>query len=906
MRLTPSQSTIISGFSVALLALLFAGLSGLYQLSQINRQQQLISDEYLHKHHLVTVMLSASRERAINLTLMSNLDDPFERDDQFMAYHTNGARFASAREELLALPLEPEERELLRRQGEVVAEGLGSQLRSIELIGETRMSEARELLVVEAIPTQQRVFALLQRLADTQRELYQRHSESVAVEQWRRYLIIFGLLGAVAFIVALLALSRVLRGIDRTERELFEANERFNLAMRGANDGLWDWDIRSDSVYYSPRWKSMLGFGEHELDDTPETWEYLIHPDDRPRAEADIQAHLEGRTPHYENLQRMLHKDGEYRWHLERGIAVRDEQGRPYRMVGTNSDITARKSAEDALFEEKERAQVTLHSIGDAVITTDHEGRITYLNPTAERLCGWHMEEARQRPLETICELVDDEKHQPLENPLRDCLDKGQVAKLSCDTELRNRNGEFKAITASAAPIRSRGGAVLGAIMVLRDVTESREMARRLNWQARHDALTGLYNRQEIEARLEEHLEQARMEGTAHAFLYLDLDQFKLVNDTSGHLAGDELLRQLAYLLKQQIRAGDTIARLGGDEFGILLSGCPLKEAEEIADKLRRTVEEFRFVWDETSFELGVSIGLVQLDENSEGVTAVLSAADVACYTAKDLGRNRYHLYTPDDQELSRRHSEMSWVSRIRQALDENRLELYQQRIAPIQQADAPSHVEILLRMRDENGDMVPPAQFIPAAERYNLMGLVDRWVIDNTLAALREPTAPRRVAINLSGTSLGDEQLLEYIRERLEHHGIDATRLTFEITETAAITHLATAIHFIGELKKIGCRFALDDFGSGLSSFTYLKNLPVDYLKIDGSFVKDLIDDPIDLAMVDAINRVGRVMGIRTIAEFVENDAIKARLVELGVDYAQGYGIARPAPLSEWREECV
>lgn len=694
--------------------------------------------------------------------------------------------------------------------------------------------------------------------------------------------------------------------LEHAEHQLAASEERFDLAMRGANDGLWDWDAHTNQVYYSDRWKAMLGYEPDEIGESETEWADRVHPDDLPRAEAEIAAHLAGDTPFYQCEHRIRHRDGSWRWHLERGIAVRDEDGRPTRMVGTNTDITDAKLAKDALFEEKERALVTLGSIGDGVITTDDAGIITFLNQVAIDLTGWSASEAVGQPLETVFSLVDEQTREPSRSRVRECLMRGKITEQLSNALLINRQGGEVAVTDSAAPIRDRSGRVIGVVVVFHDVTQARDMAQRMTWQATHDTLTGLINRHEFERRLQDLLQSAQSRHKEHALLYLDLDQFKVVNDTCGHVAGDELLRQLAFLLEDTVRDSDTLARLGGDEFGVLLAGCPMDKASQVAEQVRQTIKEFRFVWEEKTFDIGVSIGLVQIDEHSHNLSSILSAADVACYAAKDLGRNRIHLYQPDDAELQQRHSEMQWVSRINEALGEDRLVLYSQAIRPVSASgDDAGHCEILVRMQDTEGKLVPPNLFIPAAERYNLMPAVDRWVVRNTLASIAgyeadHGTCMATVAINLSGSTFSEDSFLDFVREELRRHRVEPSRICFEITETSAITNLARANHFIRELKRIGCRFALDDFGSGLSSFAYLKNLPVDYLKIDGSFVKDLVEDPIDRAMVRSINEVGHVMGIKTIAEFVENDDILAELRAIGVDYAQGYGIDMPMPLAE------
>jgi len=431
------------------------------------------------------------------------------------------------------------------------------------------------------------------------------------------------------------------------------------------------------------------------------------------------------------------------------------------------------------------------------------------------------------------------------------------------------------------------------------------EATTRLSYQAAHDMLTGLPNRREFEVRMERALASAREQGQAHTLCYLDLDQFKVVNDTCGHVAGDELLRQLAVLLSAKLRDRDTLARLGGDEFGVLLQNCTLEQAQPIAEVLRQMVKEFRFVWHDKSFVIGVSIGLVAITAESENLSNLLSYADAACYAAKDRGRNRVHVYQAEDTELVKRHGEMQWVTRITRAMEENRLRLYVQPILPLfPDPEADVHYEMLLRMIDDNAELVLPMAFIPAAERYNLMPSIDRWVISAAFSAFHQlfPNANGGKSIctvNLSGHSLCDEYFLDFVERQFSINKIPYPAICFEITETAAITNLTEALAFITSLKAKGCKFSLDDFGSGLSSFTYLKNLPVDYLKIDGAFVKDMETDPMDRAMVEAINHIGHVMGLKTIAEFVESEVILDHLKAIRIDYVQGDWLKAPQPLS-------
>ncbi|MDD5248970.1 MAG: EAL domain-containing protein [Rhodocyclaceae bacterium] len=555
---------------------------------------------------------------------------------------------------------------------------------------------------------------------------------------------------------------------------------------------------------------------------------------------------------------------------------------------------------EASLFTEKERAQVTLASIGDAVITTDVAGRVDFLNSVAEQLTGWTNAEAAGQPLDRVFRIINEQSRAVVENPVEIVLRTGVVVGLANHTVLISRDGTELNINDSAAPIRDRDGLVIGVVLVFHDVTKAHEMAKQMGWDATHDALTGLYNRTEFERRLQLLIERTSG-GARHALLYIDLDQFKVVNDTCGHAAGDQMLCQIAALMQTRMRESDTLARLGGDEFGVLLENCPAGKSRQIAEAVLDTLRAFRFGWDDKTFLVGASIGLVEMAGEDLSATRLLAAADTACYAAKDEGRNRIQVFNATDSETIRRSGEMNWVARINRAFDDERFRLHWQAIMPLQPGGGERHGEILLRMVDDDGILVPPAAFLPAAERYNLMPRVDRWVVRQALRWLVDhPQESQCCAINLSGQSLSDEQLLDYVFEQIRHTGIDPRRICFEITETAAIANLTKAIRFIGALRESGCRFSLDDFGSGLSSFGYLKNLPVDFLKIDGSFVRNIIRNPIDRAMVAAINNIGHVMGLATIAEFVEDDDIKVLLCAQGVDFGQGYGIARPVPLDE------
>jgi len=556
---------------------------------------------------------------------------------------------------------------------------------------------------------------------------------------------------------------------------------------------------------------------------------------------------------------------------------------------------------ERALACEKERAEVTLHSIGEAVITTDELGRIDHLNVMAERLTGWTNSEAVGRSVEEAYRVVDESNPTQAVKLVSRCLS-GANEPITESLLLISLGGLQFTIEQTVSPIREPNGAAIGMVVVFRDVTTERSLVHELAWQASHDALTSLANRHEFERRLQELVESAQTARISHALLYIDLDQFKLVNDTCGHVAGDELLRQLSSLLSAKIRAVDTLARLGGDEFGLLLPGCGIEQAQLIAEKLRQEISEFRFMREAKTFAVGASIGLVEITHETGNITSLLSAADTACYMAKDRGRNRVCVHRTQDAEVKRLHGEAEWVGRITRAFEENRFQLYYQKIIPLHPQRNPEYREILLRLNDETGRLVPPMAFIPAAERYHLMPSIDRWVVRTLFAWIQAhpQQQPESIcyAVNLSGQSLGDEAFTEFVEDQFKLSGVSPGRICFEVTETAAIANLGHAMRMMSKLQAMGCGFSLDDFGSGMSSFAYLKNLPVDSIKVDGAFVRDMLTDPIDLAMVEAIIRIGHVMGLKTIAEYVESAAIMQRLAELDVDYVQGFGMHWPEPL--------
>lgn len=561
-------------------------------------------------------------------------------------------------------------------------------------------------------------------------------------------------------------------------------------------------------------------------------------------------------------------------------------------------------TSEEALSNEKERAEVTLYSIAEGVIRTDDAGHIQYMNPAAENLCGYTLAEAAGQTITSVMVLKDELSKKTVESFVLQCLRRNKIVRALKGRMLIRPDGEEIAIEENAAPIHDHSGQIIGAVLVFEDVRLTRELTRELSYQASHDTLTGLFNRYEFENRLREALAHANVEDTPVTLCYMDLDQFKLVNDTCGHIAGDELLRQLSHILKDMLRDNDTIARLGGDEFGILLPNCSLKNAEQLASKLRKAVRKHDFTWGGKNLQIGVSIGVVLISADTHDVTEALSAADVACYAAKENGRNCVHVYQASDDALQRKRADMQWVSRIRLALKENRFQLYQQAIVAVTRNNNnhACHHEVLLRMLDEKGELIEPGDFLGAAEQFGLMVDIDAWVLRHTLEWMSAHTGSQqeyRLAINLSGQSMSSTAFLDKLINMLKTSCVNLQHICFEITETAAIADMGKANKFINAVRAMGCEFALDDFGSGMSSFAYLKNLPVNYLKIDGSYVRDLIQNPVDRSMVEAVNQIGHAMGMKTIAEFVEDEATLGALAVIGVDYAQGCAIAKPEPLA-------
>lgn len=776
-KITEIKYLISFGFVVSFGMLVLVIQLGIQQLNQTHDHIQSIVDKQNVKTELISQMIWAARERSLNLYHIVSITDEFERDDIYMAYHANAARFGHARTQLVTMKLTAQEKQILAEQSRYTRLTVPIQEMVIDLVNDDEILQAYKLLVQKAVPYQNKVLGSLKQLTDLQ----QQSAQKIAEQSKQHVSETNALIQFIGFLAIILSIA----------------------------------------VAYIVTRRALLS---------------------------------------------------------ERTLQL-----------------------------EKDLAKVTLHSIGDAVITTNPDGIITDMNPVAEELTGWNKVLAIRTPLEKILKLHSEHTNDELTNPLIDAIKNSHVVFSEQDAKLLRRDNHEFSIEYTAAPISDSDNELHGGIIIFRDVTPMRTMAYQLSYQASHDALTGLLNRREFETRLEQAIGNARTEHQSHVLCYLDLDQFKIINDTCGHIAGDELLKQISMRLKSKLRESDIIARLGGDEFGVLLEGCSIEMAATIAEQLREVIKEVRFVWDDKSFDTGVSIGVVPINNTSSNVSDVLSAADTACYEAKDQGRNRIHIYTIDDDSLTKRRGEMQWVHRITDALDNDKFVLYCQKIIPLDDTVTnDEYYELLVRIRNEDNTLVMPMAFIPAAERYNLMPVIDKVVIEKALTELQILTSgTNRVhfSINISGQTLCENSFLSHVIDTFEKTGIDPDQIIFEITETAAIANFTQAIHFIQTLKDVGCQFALDDFGSGLSSFAYLKNIPVDYLKIDGYFIRDIIDDPTDSAFVESIHQIGSVMGIKTIAEYVENEAILAKLRTIGVNFAQGYHIGRPHPLGELLE---
>jgi diguanylate cyclase (GGDEF)-like protein/PAS domain S-box-containing protein len=689
--------------------------------------------------------------------------------------------------------------------------------------------------------------------------------------------------------------------------EIKEINDRVALATESGGIGIWELNVDTGELIWDARMYQLFGDTSGGRDSPLSLWERRVHPDDLPGLQEAIRQTTTSGDRLLDRDYRVVLDDGEIRHLRGTARAMRDAAGRATRLIGANWDITELRKLAADLAEDRSLLSVTLESIGDAVITTDARGLITWLNPVAERLTGWTSLEAMGRALTQVFQIVDEQTREPSPDPVACCLEQGRRVVDASNTLLLSRNGEEFGIQESIAPIRREDGTVLGTVLVFHDVSEQRRLTGEMSWRATHDALTGLVNRTEFEARMGRLLKASQDAGGEHALLYIDLDQFKLVNDACGHAVGDQLLQQMARMLTDSVRTRDTVARLGGDEFAILMERCTVAQAQRVAQKLCDRMDDFRFVHEDRRFRIGMSIGLVPVDSRWEATAAIQQAADTACYAAKEAGRNRVHTWFDTDVAMRERQFEMQWTTRIEHALDEDGFVLYAQRLTPLRDpapTDRGVHAEVLLRMRQGDGALAAPGAFLPAAERFHLASRIDRWVLRHVvdwMGALPDPARIELLSVNLSGQSVGDKAFHRWALDLLARAGPTLCRaLCLEITETAAVTNIADAAVFIDQVREFGVKVALDDFGAGAASFGYLKTLRVDTLKIDGQFVRDLVDDPLDEVAVRCFADVAKVMGLTTVAEFVDKPAVLERLLAMGVDFAQGYLLHEPAPIDE------
>ncbi|WP_334174143.1 PAS domain S-box protein [Pseudoxanthobacter sp.] len=689
--------------------------------------------------------------------------------------------------------------------------------------------------------------------------------------------------------------------LKEAQEALRVLNKRTQLAVEAGEVGIWEYDIASGRLIWDARMCALYGMKENEFDGERTTWRAMLAPEDRPQALAALESTI-ATGVRLDTEVHIRRRDGQARIMRTLARLVRDDEGQPRRVIGTHWDTTEQHRLTNALFEEKERLRITLHSIGDAVITTDENRRVTFLNPIAEHLTGWTSREAEGRLLTEIFRLVDETTGTPIPDPVEQCLLSARPYYLQDDAVLLHRDGGRCNIQDSAAPVRKPDGEILGAVLVFQDITETRVLQRQLLHAATHDALTALPNRAAFERTLGQLCEDARQTGRHHALAFVDLDRFKIVNDTAGHAAGDALLKDVARILKAAIRPSDVVARLGGDEFALLLRDCDLTEAEAIATRALEAIRLFTFRWRGRAFDVGVSIGVTDIAPDTRDPAEVMMEADVACYTAKSAGRDQLALYSSEAGDARRHRGDIDLVADLRTAIEGNRLQLYAQQIVDIG-GGGHELCEILVRMADADGAPVSPGRFIPAAERYNLMGRIDRWVVRTVLNDYRRALQARpglSVSINISGNSLDDPTFWPFVNDQIALSGIAPARLHFEITETAFINNFAAATAFASGAQQAGARIALDDFGVGQSSLTYLKQFHPDYVKIDGSFIANICTDETDRAIVAAIASLSRLLNVTTVAEWVEDEATLATVRSLGIDRAQGYLFGRPKPLAE------
>lgn len=678
----------------------------------------------------------------------------------------------------------------------------------------------------------------------------------------------------------------------RAEAALRESRERLELAQRAGHSVVWEWDLVTDRMELS---HFAAGFYEIPADQLPRTGEamrrFIVEADREPMTQAIARA-VRDAVP-YVTEHRIVTPTGAVRWLGVRGQALRDDSGRVTKVIGVSVDITRTKNIEEALHQEKEEAQITLAAIGDGVVRVDADGLVHYMNPAAERLCGISLAEAVGRPLELVYRVLDEATRSP-RAPRPDHVEEAgpQGARI-----LVRADGAELAVRDNAAWIRDRSGGRRGMVVIFKDVSLQRGIEREMSYLAAHDPLTGLRNRREFERLVRQGVAEAREHGRHAVLLFIDLDDFKAVNDSCGHLAGDELLRQLATLLSSLLRDRDVLARVGGDEFGVLLTDCTTAAGARVAEKLCAAVRAFRFEWSSRVFEIGASIGLVPITGSSGGLRDLLAAADAALYLAKEQGRNRVEIGVFNGTRGD--GGEHVLLRQLHEALKAGTLCLYGQQLARIA-GGGPELVEVFVRLPNGATQPLAAADFVPLAERHHLMPELDRFVVAKLIETLQARDLPEgcRYSVNISGQSLADASFRDAMLVLLDGQPRVASRLCLELAESTVLSQLPVTRTFVDAVRRRGVRFVLDDVGSALAAFAYLRNLPVDFLKIDGGFFAQIVDEPVLREVVLATNRIGHSIGAATVGERVEDAAALAAVRDLGVDYAQGFAIGHPEPL--------
>jgi len=695
-----------------------------------------------------------------------------------------------------------------------------------------------------------------------------------------------------------IAVNQLLDSLEQRGLRLQDREQLFQRLVETVHDAVLV--HRKAILFANARFLTMLGMSAAEVVGRPLS--DFVAPEYVELVDNNLRRRIEGEPAAERYEIELVGSHGEVT-RIELSSTLIDSAGEPALLL---TALEMLPNPEKDLAPARPRAMVTLDAMGESVITVDASGAIDYVNHSAETLLGQTFDQVVGKSFADVASLVDESDRRSLGDPVRKALATGGRVTMGKRAVLVPTNGALeRSVEISVTPLKSETQSTNGLVLVMHDTSELRGLTRQMTYQASHDALTGLVNRREFERRLREAMDAAQTGEAAHALCYLDLDRFKVVNDTCGHTAGDNMLREVATIIKDSVRDSDTAGRIGGDEFALLLVGCPLEKARQIADDVVRSINDYRFVWKDKIFNIGVSIGLVEIGRGGGSIEDVMNSADSACYVAKKQGGVHVHVYSAREEATARHSGEIHWLQKLQSALRDNKFELYYQPIVPAHSTvERGPAIEVFVRLEAEDGQpSVPPGEFIRAAERYRLMPHVDRWVVQAVLSALgrggmRVPPG-RSVAINISGQTLGDSEFLEFVVECFDHTGANPADICFEVTESAVVANLDHARRFIAVLHGMGCEFALDDFGSGLSSFSTLKTLPMDYLKIDGSFIGNLAADTVNQAMVSAMIELSRSLNFRIVAEQVEDQLSLDTVKEMGIDFVQGFIIARPQPLS-------